>query len=92
MGIRPTRRAEFIRVITGELMRIASHLVAVGTFTADLSPLGTAMVFYMFRDREEVLDLLEEVSGRAHDVQLLPLRRRALRPPRRAGSRSAATS
>jgi NADH-quinone oxidoreductase subunit D len=62
-GIVPTRRAEFIRVIMGELMRIASHLVAVGTFTADLSPLGTAMVFYMFRDRETVLDLLEEVSG-----------------------------
>jgi NADH-quinone oxidoreductase subunit D len=62
-GIQPTRRAEFIRVITGELMRIASHLVAVGTFTADLSPLGTAMVFYMFRDREQVLDLLEELTG-----------------------------
>lgn len=62
-GIRPTRRAEFIRVIVGELSRIASHLVAVGTFTADLSPLGTAMVFYMFRDRETILDLLEEVSG-----------------------------
>jgi NADH-quinone oxidoreductase subunit D len=62
-GIQPTRRAEFIRVITGELMRIASHLVAVGTFTADLSPLGTAMVFYMFRDREIILDLLEELTG-----------------------------
>jgi NADH-quinone oxidoreductase subunit D len=62
-GIRPTRRAEFIRVITGELMRIASHLAAVGTFTADLSPLGTAMVFYMFRDREIILDLLEELTG-----------------------------
>ncbi len=63
MGMRPTRRAEFIRVIVGELSRMASHLVAVGTFTADLSPLGTAMVFYMFRDRETILDLLEEVSG-----------------------------
>jgi NADH-quinone oxidoreductase subunit D len=62
-GIQVTRRAEFIRVITGELMRIASHLVAVGTFTADLSPLGTAMVFYMFRDREEILDLMEELTG-----------------------------
>jgi NADH-quinone oxidoreductase subunit D len=62
-GIQVTRRAEFIRVITGELMRIASHLVAVGTFTADLSPLGTAMVFYMFRDREQILDLMEELSG-----------------------------
>lgn len=62
-GIRPPRRAEFIRVIMAELNRIASHLVAVGTFTADLAPLGTAMVFYMFRDRELILDLLEEVSG-----------------------------
>ena len=62
-GIQVTRRAEFIRVITGELMRIASHLVAVGTFTADLSPLGTAMVFYMFRDREVILDLMEELTG-----------------------------
>ncbi|MGO8685263.1 MAG: NADH-quinone oxidoreductase subunit D [Thermoleophilia bacterium] len=62
-GIEPTRRAEFIRVIVAELNRIASHLVAVGTFVADLSPLGTAMVFYMFRDREEILDLLEAVSG-----------------------------
>ena len=62
-GIQVTRRAEFIRVITGELMRIASHLVAVGTFTADLSPLGTAMVFYMFRDREFILDLMEELTG-----------------------------
>ncbi len=62
-GIRPTRRAEFIRVIVGELSRIASHLVAVGTFTADLAPLGTAMAFYTFRDRELILDLLEEVSG-----------------------------
>ncbi len=62
-GMRVTRRAEFIRVITGELMRIASHLVAVGTFTADLSPLGTAMVFYMFRDREIILDLMEELTG-----------------------------
>jgi NADH-quinone oxidoreductase subunit D len=62
-GIEPTPRAEFIRVIAAELNRIASHLVAVGTFVADLAPLGTAMVFYMFRDREAILDLLESLSG-----------------------------
>jgi NADH-quinone oxidoreductase subunit D len=62
-GIVPTRRAEFIRVITGELMRIASHQVAIGTFVADLSPLGTAMIFYCFNDRERILDLLEELTG-----------------------------
>jgi NADH-quinone oxidoreductase subunit D len=62
-NIQATRRAEFIRVIMAELNRIASHQVAVGTFVADLSPLGTAMVFYMFRDREKILDLLEEATG-----------------------------
>jgi NADH-quinone oxidoreductase subunit D len=62
-GIKPTRRAEVIRVIMAELNRIASHQVGVGTFIADLSPLGTAILFYMFRDRELILDLFEEVSG-----------------------------
>jgi NADH-quinone oxidoreductase subunit D len=62
-GIKPTRRAEVIRVIMAELNRIASHQVGVGTFVADLSPLGTAIVFYMFRDRELILDLFEEVCG-----------------------------
>ena len=62
-GIRPTRRAEFIRVIMAELNRIASHQVGVGTFVADLAPLGTAMVFYAFRHREKILDLLEAASG-----------------------------
>jgi len=62
-GIEVPRRAEFIRVIMAELNRIASHHVAVGTFTADLSPLGTAMAFYTFRDREKILDLLEEAAG-----------------------------
>ena len=62
-GIPVTRRAEFIRVIMAELNRIASHLVAIGTFVADLAPLGTAMAFYTFRDRERILDLLEAASG-----------------------------
>jgi NADH:ubiquinone oxidoreductase subunit D len=62
-GIVPPRRAEFIRVIMAELNRIASHQVAVGTFVADLAPLGTAMAFYCFRDREMILDLLEEATG-----------------------------
>lgn len=62
-GIQPTRRAEFIRVIMAELNRIASHQVAIGTFVADLSPLGTAMAFYTFRDREVILDLLESAAG-----------------------------
>jgi len=62
-GIQPTRRAEFIRVIMAELNRIASHQVGVGTFVADLAPLGTALVFYAFRHREKILDLFEIATG-----------------------------
>jgi NADH-quinone oxidoreductase subunit D len=62
-GIQPTRRSEFIRVVMAELNRIASHQVGVGTFVADLAPLGTALVFYAFRHREKILDLFEAASG-----------------------------
>lgn len=61
MGIEVPERAEYIRVIVGELSRIASHLVAVGTYSVDIG--GFTGFLYCFRDRERVLDLLEMVSG-----------------------------
>ncbi|MFZ5648544.1 MAG: NADH-quinone oxidoreductase subunit D [Bacillota bacterium] len=61
MGIEVPERAEYIRVIVGELSRIASHMVAVGAYGADIGAL-TAFT-YTFRDREYVVDLLEMVSG-----------------------------
>src|SRR5579883_753374 len=36
MGLEPPRRAQYIRLLVGELQRIASHLVAVGSYLADL--------------------------------------------------------
>src|SRR6266478_3494237 len=54
-------KASVIRVIIAELNRIASHLVAMGTYGLDL---GTFSPFlYAFREREQILDLLEEVCG-----------------------------
>src|SRR5437867_1146605 len=35
-GIEPPRRAQYIRLLTGEMQRIASHLVAIGTYLVDL--------------------------------------------------------
>ena len=54
-------RAEFIRVITAELNRIASHLLWVGAFLVDLG--AFTPLLYAFDDREQILDLLESVTG-----------------------------
>ncbi len=55
-------RAEYLRVIMAELQRIASHLIAVGTFLNDCGALLTPFL-YMFREREKIVDLFEMVSG-----------------------------
>src|SRR5215471_10681328 len=57
MGVEAPRRAQFIRLLVGELQRIASHLVAVGSLAADLSALGVSPLFYSFRDRDGILAL-----------------------------------
>jgi len=54
-------KARHVRVIVAELNRIASHLVAMGTYGLDL---GTFSPFlYAFREREKILDLFEQVCG-----------------------------
>jgi NADH-quinone oxidoreductase subunit D len=60
-GIVVPERAEYIRVITAELNRIASHLLWVGAFLVDLG--GFTPLLYCFDDREHILDLLESVTG-----------------------------
>src|SRR5205085_1497215 len=60
-GMKIPEKANAIRVIVCELNRIASHLVAMGTYGLDL---GTFSPFlYAFREREMILDLFEEVCG-----------------------------
>ncbi len=61
MDVEVPERAEYIRVIVGELARIASHLVATGAYAADIG--GLTGFIYTFRDREEIMDLLEMISG-----------------------------
>ncbi len=60
-GIEVPERAEYIRVITVELNRIASHLVWFGAFVLDLG--GFTPLMYCFEDREQILDMLEAVTG-----------------------------
>ncbi|MGA3093991.1 MAG: NADH-quinone oxidoreductase subunit D [Dehalococcoidales bacterium] len=60
--IQVPQRAEYLRVIMGELQRVASHLLAVGSVMNDMGIFFTAFM-YMFREREKIIDLLEMVTG-----------------------------
>lgn len=61
MGIELPERVEYIRVIMAELQRIASHLVAIGTFGMDIGAFTPFL--YCFRDREYILDIFERTCG-----------------------------
>ncbi len=60
-GVAVPERAEYLRVIVGELQRIASHLVMLASMVIDLNAVTGWM--YAFTAREGILDLLEAVTG-----------------------------
>lgn len=61
MGIEVPERVQYIRLIMGELQRIASHLVALGTYGLDIGAFTPFL--YLFRDREKILSLFEMTCG-----------------------------
>ena len=61
MGVEPPRRAQYIRLLVSEMARIASHLVAIGTYGLDLG--AFTPVLWCFRDREGLMDMFESLSG-----------------------------
>ncbi|HSQ21964.1 MAG TPA: NADH-quinone oxidoreductase subunit D [Coriobacteriia bacterium] len=60
-GIRVPERAEYIRVIVCELQRIASHMMSIGSTGADTG--ATTAFMYSFWQREQVVDLFEQLCG-----------------------------
>jgi NADH-quinone oxidoreductase subunit D len=61
-GIEVPERAQYIRVITGELTRLQNHASLVGFLMQDMGASGTPLM-YAFREREKILDLFEALTG-----------------------------
>jgi NADH-quinone oxidoreductase subunit D len=61
-GIVVPERAEYLRVITGELTRLQNHASLVGFLMQDMGASGTPLM-YAFREREKILDLFESLTG-----------------------------
>ena len=61
LGVEVPERAEYIRVIVAELNRIASHLLAFGTYGLDIGAITPFL--YAFRDRERLLKIFEKICG-----------------------------
>ncbi|HYL09724.1 MAG TPA: NADH dehydrogenase (quinone) subunit D [Candidatus Acidoferrales bacterium] len=79
LGLQVPKRAQTVRVLLTELTRIASHLVWLGTHAIDL---GAMSVFlYCFREREEILKILEMVSGQRMMTSYFRIGGLALEPP-----------
>ncbi|MFQ5345076.1 MAG: NADH-quinone oxidoreductase subunit D [Mariprofundus sp.] len=61
LGIEAPERAQYIRVMYAELTRILNHCMWLGAVALDI---GAMTVFlYCFREREDIFDFYEEVSG-----------------------------
>ena len=71
LGITPPLRAQYIRVMFDEITRILNHLMWLGAHGLDI---GAMTVFlYCFREREDLMDCYEAVSGtRMHATYYRP--------------------
>jgi NADH-quinone oxidoreductase subunit D len=61
MGVEVPERAQWIRLILSELARISSHLVFMSSYPLELG--ATTPLMHSLREREYILELIEEVTG-----------------------------
>ncbi|MDR9436799.1 MAG: NADH-quinone oxidoreductase subunit D [Thiohalophilus sp.] len=71
LDIEPPLRAQYIRVMFDEITRILNHLMWLGTHALDVGAM--TMFLYCFREREDLMDMYEAVSGaRMHAAYYRP--------------------
>jgi len=71
MGIEVPLRAQYIRVMFDEITRILNHMMWLGTHALDIGAM--AVFLYCFREREDLMDMYEAVSGaRMHAAYYRP--------------------
>ena len=61
LDVEVPRRAEYIRVLSGELNRIASHSLFLGWFALDLG--GLTPILWSFIERDEIVEMLAALTG-----------------------------
>src|SRR3546814_12470610 len=61
LGIQVPLRAQYIRVMFDEITRLLNHLMFLGSHALDVGALGVFL--YAFREREDLMDCSEAVSG-----------------------------
>jgi NADH-quinone oxidoreductase subunit D len=71
LGIQAPIRAQYIRVMFDEITRLLNHLMWLGAHALDVGAMGPFL--YAFRDREDLFDVYEAVSGaRMHAAYYRP--------------------
>lgn len=71
LGIEVPERAQYIRVMFAEITRILNHLMWIGAHALDIGAM--AVFLYAFREREDLMDCYEAVSGaRMHAAYFRP--------------------
>jgi NADH-quinone oxidoreductase subunit D len=71
MDVTPPVRAQYIRVMFDEITRILNHLMSLGSHALDVGAM--AVFLYAFREREDLMDCYEAVSGaRLHAAYYRP--------------------
>jgi NADH-quinone oxidoreductase subunit D len=80
LGLEIPPKAQWLRVLFNELMRLNSHLVWLGTHAMDV---GALTVFlYCFREREKLMRIFEAVSGQRMMTSYIRIGGISLEPPR----------